>query len=262
MSRAGREFDELAVGYDRHRPEYPETLLIALREHIAAGNPPPPRVVADVGAGTGIATRLLRRYLSTGYQVVGLEPGEGMRRQAMESTDPALDITYLDATAEQMPFEDGALAGVVVAQAVQWFDRSGFYRETCRVLAPGGTLAIVQNNRDWRASVFLEAYECYLEASNPAYSRDYRAFDIQAELRATSGLDVAEPVVAIWDRLMTVDGFIGMACSSSRLQQVIDLIGAEQTVSSVRELVNRFTDESGQVAVRYRSELYLARRTT
>lgn len=262
MIRVGHEFDELAVGYDRHRPEYPETLLIALREHIAAGGPPPPRIVADVGAGTGIATRLLRRYLSVEYKVVGLEPGEGMRRQAMESTDPALDIIYLDATAERMPFEDGALAGVVVAQAVQWFARPGFYREACRVLAPGGTLAIVQNNRDWRASAFLEAYESFLEASNPAYRRDYRAFDIEAELRATSGLGVAEPFVAIWDRPMTVDGFIGMAYSSSRLQQVIALIGEEQTVSSVRELVNRFTDESGQVAVRYRGEMYLARRGT
>lgn len=256
---AGREFDQLAGDYDRHRPDYPEALLLALREHIEAGGNSDPRLVVDVGAGTGIATRLLRRYLGPAYQVIGVDPGEGMRRQAVESTDPDMGITYLEATAEELPFEDGTLTGVVVAQAAQWFDRPRFYREACRVLAPGGTLAILQNNRNWRESPFLAAYESFLEENNPAYNRNYRAFDIEAELRAVVELDVSPVVVAGWDRPMTVAGFAGMARSSSRLQQVVDLLGEEQTLAAVCELVTGFADDSGEVAVRYQSELYLAR---
>lgn len=174
MMRVGHEFDQLPGGYDRHRPDYPEALLLALCEHIEAGGIPDPRLVVDVGAGTGIATRLLRRYLDRSYEVIGVEPGESMHRQAVESTDPDLDVTYLEATAENMPFCDGTLAGVVTAQAVQWFGRPRFYCEASRVLAPRGTLAILQNNRDWRESPFLAAYETFLEQNNPAYDRNYR----------------------------------------------------------------------------------------
>lgn len=259
MARTGHEFDPLAGDYDRHRPDYPEVLLLALREHIEAGGNPDPRLVVDVGAGTGIATRLLRRYLGPSYQMIGIEPGEGMRQQAVESTDRGMGITYLAATAEQLPFADSTLAGVVVAQAVQWFDRPCFYREACRVLAPAGTLAILQNNRNWRESPFLEAYESFLEENNPAYNRNYRAFDIEAELRTVVELDVSPPVAVGWNRLMTAAGFIGMARSSSRLQQVVKLLGEAQTMATVLELVAGFVDKSGEVAVRYQSEPYLAR---
>jgi SAM-dependent methyltransferase len=259
MMHAGHEFDQLAGDYDRHRPDYPEALVLALCEHIEAGGNLDPRLVVDVGAGTCIATRLLRRYLGPSYRVIGVEPGEGMRRQAVESTDPDMGIQYLEATAEELPFEGGTLAGVIVAQAAQWFDRPRFYREACRVLAPDGTLAILQNNRNWRESPFLEAYESFLEENNPAYSRHYRAFDIEAELRIVAELDVSPPVAVGWDRPMTVAGFIGMARSSSRLQQVVDLLGEERAVAAVLELAAGFADTSGNIKVRYQSELYLAR---
>lgn len=261
MSGAGSEFDKLAVDYDRHRPSYPHQLMGALREHLEAGNHAGRGVVVDAGAGTGIATRLLRHSLDERFQVIGLEPGESMRRQATESTDPGLNITYIQATAENMPFSDGALSGVIVAQAVQWFDRPAFYREAKRVLLPGGTLAILQNNRDWRASPFLDAYEAFLEQNSPAYDRNYRAFDIHAELRAVDGLAVDPPVFIGWERPMTVEGFIGMTRSSSRLQQVVRQLGEDKTVTVVRDLVRSFADTDDIISVRYQSEVYLARRT-
>lgn len=260
MSGVGRLYDSLAGDYDRHRPEYPQEIMLALREHVEAGGGATPAIVVDVGSGTGIATRLLRRSLDERYQVIGLEPSEGMRRQARESTPPDLDIDYIEATAEAMPFTDGSLAGVMVAQAVQWFDRPRFYQEVCRVLRPHGTLAILQNNRDWREVAFLDAYETFMETINPAYSRFYRAFDIEAELLQVPQLGDVSTSSASWDRPMTVDEFLGMARSSSRIQQVIDIIGAERTEAEIRALAGRFADADGMVTVRYRSEIYLARR--
>jgi ubiquinone/menaquinone biosynthesis C-methylase UbiE len=260
MSQAGREFDHLADGYDRYRPEYPHELMRFLAEHIEAGNHPDPAVVADVGSGTGIATRLLHRHLDLRYLILGVEPGEGMRLKALQSTPDAMEIEYLESAAEDMPFDDNALCAVMVAQALQWFDRPRFYIEVCRVLRPAGTLAILQNNRDWQASPFLDEYETFMETNNPAYSRNYRAFDIEAELAKVNGLEVDQPLVASWDREMSVDEFIGMAMSSSRLQQVVSILGELETVSSVRDLAGRYVDESALLQVRYRSELYLARR--
>lgn len=260
MSEVGRPYDALAGDYDRHRPEYPQEIMLALREYIEAVEGSTPATVVDVGSGTGIATRLLRHSLGEGYRVIGLEPGEGMRWQARESTPPGLDITYIDATAEAMPFDDGSLAAVAVAQAVQWFDRPRFYEETCRVLRAHGTLAILQNNRDWRGVAFLDAYESFMETNNPAYNRNYRAFDIEAELRQVPQLGDVTIRTATWDRPMTVDAFHGMARSSSRIQQVIDIIGAERADAEIRALAGQYADSNGKVPVRYVSELYLARR--
>lgn len=259
MVGTGSLYDELAGDYDRHRPRYPRELFEALREHLEAGPHAQGGVVVDVGAGTGIATRLLRGSLDARFQVIGLEPGEGMRRQAVESTDPDLNVTYMQATAEDLPFSDGALAGVMVAQAVQWFERPVFYREARRVLMDGGTLAILQNNRDWRGSPFLDAYEAFLERGSPSYNRNYRAFDIHAELQALTGF-VAESRLAVgWDQPMTVDDFAGMARSSSRLQQVIGQHGERQTLAAVRDLASTFAGAEGMLSIRYQSELYLAR---
>jgi ubiquinone/menaquinone biosynthesis C-methylase UbiE len=262
MSQAGSEFDRLAGGYDRHRPEYPQELMQALAEHIESGRHPDPAVVVDVGAGTGIATRLLRRYLDDRYLLIGVEPGEGMRHQAKESTPDSMQIEYQSSTAEELLYDDSTISALVVAQALQWFNRPLFYVEACRVLRPAGTLAILQNNRDWQSSPFLDEYETFMESNNPEYSRTYRAFDIHAELAAVSGLEVDQPQVAGWDREMSVDDFAGMTMSSSRLQQVVAILGERPTVSAVRELARRYADETGTLQVRYRSELYLARKVS
>lgn len=260
MSNAGREFDNLAGGYNKHRPEYPDALLKAIAGHLEAGGHPDPAVVADVGAGTGIATRMLRARLPERYLVLGVEPGEGMRLQALASTPDEMGIDYIESSAEDLPFDDGGIAAVVVAQALQWFDRQRFYREVVRVLRPGGTLAVLQNNRDWQDSIFLDAWESFLETQNPSYNRNYRAFDIQSELMDVDEMIVDDPVVEIWDRVMTVEAFVGMAESSSRFQQVVERIGERSAHERARVLATQHAADDGNVRVRYRSELYLARR--
>src|SRR5690606_9940278 len=131
VSKAGREFDRLATDYDRHRPEYPAELMDAVVAAIDDGNHLDPAVVVDVGAGTGIATRLLRRHLPHRDRVIGVEPGEGMRQQAWDSTPVEMEIEYIESSAEELPFDTGSIAAVVVAQALQWFNRPQFYREAC-----------------------------------------------------------------------------------------------------------------------------------
>ncbi len=259
MYRPGSQFDALAGDYDQYRPEYPAELLELLGAHVDAGEHPDPAVVVDVGAGTGIATRLLRRYLNSRYLLVGVEPGDGMRLQAEQSTPRSFEIKYLDSTAEELPYDDNVLAAIVVAQAIQWFDRSRFYIEAYRVLRPGGTLGILQNNRDWQSSEFLDRYETLMETHNPAYSRHYRSFDIESELLETGTFLVSPPAIVYWDYEVTVDAFLGMAVSSSRFQQVIDRIGEARAIELTRDLAGQYVTEDGRLQVRYRSELYLAR---
>ena len=236
---------------------------MALRAHYDAGRRaawPASELVVDVGAGTGIATRLLRGTLGPAPRIVALEPSAGMRAEADAGTPPELEIEFRDGAAEQLPFVDGAATLVCVAQAIHWFDRPRFYAEARRVLAPGGTLAVLQNNRDWRASPFLDAYETFLETYGDAYSRHYRAFDIEAELGGVDDSESVEVIVDGWMRPMTVAQFIGMARSSSRVQAALDRSSEERTISALQALLDQHAEPDGTVLVQYRSELYLAHR--
>ncbi|MFY1674761.1 class I SAM-dependent methyltransferase [Plantactinospora sp. WMMB334] len=129
-------FGAAADRYDRYRPSYPEPAV-----RWAVGRPVPARVV-DLGAGTGILTRVL---LGLGYQVRPVEPDPGMRVRLDAVTPGEL---ALDGAAERVPLPDGSAEAVVAGQAYHWFDQPVAHAEGARLLRPGGTYAAIFNQRD------------------------------------------------------------------------------------------------------------------
>src|SRR5271166_4503037 len=76
-------FSGLVEGYARHRPDYPAAALDFVMAHCALG---PGAVLADVGSGTGISSRL---FAVRGVRVIGIEPNAEMRKRAKEESLPA-----------------------------------------------------------------------------------------------------------------------------------------------------------------------------
>jgi SAM-dependent methyltransferase len=128
-------FGPAAERYDTHRPTYPPAALTW-----ALGTPA--RHVVDLGAGTGILTRVL---LALGHRVRPVEPDAGMRERLAATT---LDAVPLEGSAERIPIEDGSVDAVVAGQSYHWFDREPAHAEIARILRPGGVFAPVWNIRD------------------------------------------------------------------------------------------------------------------
>src|SRR4029078_7627457 len=104
-----RSFGTAADRYDRYRPAYsPAAVRCALGEG--------PLRVADVGAGTGILSRVVR---GEGHAVVAIEPDDEMRA-LLKTVSP--DIPAYEGTAEEIPLPDASVDAVVAGQAYHWFD--------------------------------------------------------------------------------------------------------------------------------------------
>ena len=248
------DYERIAGDYQEARPQYPER-LVAL---IAGWLPEGPLEVLDVGAGTGIATRALAGVLGRRASILAVEPSPAMRREAEAATDPALGIAFRDGNAEALPARDASIDLVFSAQALHWFDRPAFWRECGRVLKPGGAVAILYNNRDYRRDAFASGYEDLLERYSPGYRRDYREFDIRGELAALGWTASMHEESEVWTRPMRPDAFMAMSRSSSRAQAARDAAGARLFDREVEALMDRHARTDGSVEVLYRCVLTLA----
>ena len=132
-----RSFGTDADRYDEHRPTYaPNAVRWALGRR--------PLRVADLGAGTGILSRLLR---DLGHDVLAVEPDDRMRHRLTEASP---GVRALNGTAEAVPLADGSVDAVVAGQAYHWFDPSRAHAEIARVLRAGGVFAALWNDADLR----------------------------------------------------------------------------------------------------------------
>jgi ubiquinone/menaquinone biosynthesis C-methylase UbiE len=256
MSRLTIAFEGIASEYERWRPRYPPSILAPVVEAL---EPLGAALLVDVGAGTGISTRLLRDVFGPQVRILGVEPGPVMREQARAYTPSEAMIEYREGSAESIPLASGAAALVLAAQAYQWFDRPTFVAEARRVLAPRGVLAVLQNDRDWTSGGVAADYEDFLERYSPGYTRTYRAFATADEIVAAGGFAPVTERELSWTRRMPVAEFPSFALTSSKTQAVVSEIGSERTRAELLQIAASAAGPDGSVVVPYVTRLTWAR---
>jgi ubiquinone/menaquinone biosynthesis C-methylase UbiE len=134
-----RSFELVADVYERARPEYPPEAVAWIAEQLVlrAG-----RTVLDLGAGTGKLTRAL---VTTGADVIAVEPGEAMLAQLVRAVPAA---KALHGAAESIPLADASVDAITAGQSFHWFRHDEAIPELHRVLRSGGSVALVWNTRD------------------------------------------------------------------------------------------------------------------
>jgi SAM-dependent methyltransferase len=150
-------FSSRVANYVRYRPDYPREMLDVLREHagLRAGIR-----VADIGSGTGIASR---RLLDAQCEVFAIEPNAAMREAAEKLLGKNPLFHSVIAPAEATALADQSVDMTLSAQAFHWFDRERARVEFSRILKPTGSIALVWNVRQTDGTPFLRDYEMLLQ---------------------------------------------------------------------------------------------------
>lgn len=98
-----------------------------------------PGAVLEIAAGTGVVTRALAPKLSPGASYIVTDLNQPMLDYAASRQAPDNRITWRQADALALPFEDASFDLVCCQFGAMFFpDRSVAYREARRVLKPGG----------------------------------------------------------------------------------------------------------------------------
>ncbi|MFB7274167.1 class I SAM-dependent methyltransferase [Streptomyces sp. NPDC056244] len=247
MTNRALSFDAVADQYDISRPSYPPALFDAVEDLTA--RPLHGSRVVDVGAGTGIATRLLRER---GARVVAVEPGPGMAAR-FHRTLP--DVPLVRGSGDALPFADGSADLITYAQSWHWTDRDRSLPEALRVLAPGGALALWWNISDAEVPwIAAQDERIRRHAHDGAHGAHGTA---RPDRHLPDGLRFAERRLP-WTRRVTLDTHLDNLATHS----VFRMLGEDRTARFLAderaELLKVFPD--GLVEEAYAVELIVARR--
>jgi SAM-dependent methyltransferase len=233
-----RQYAGSATHYQRHRPSYPAALIDWI---VATSGIEAPARIADVGCGTGIATRL---FAERRFQAIGIDPSEEMLGFAHHGGL----ARYVRAEAASTALRAGSVDLVVAAQSFHWFETAAALAEFGRILRPNGWCAAFWNLR--ASTAFLDEYDGLLRAYSSQYDIMARQDAAVGALRGTSGIRACQEREFDNLQLFDLEGLLGRAYSSSCVEKGVgDKAAFERALRGVFERHAR----AGRVEFRYRT---------
>ncbi len=163
MTSTVERFSNRVENYIKYRPGYPSEVLDLFRSVMGLRES---SVIADIGSGTGISSRL---FLENGNVVYGVEPNAAMRNAAEKLLQSFSNFKSVDGSAENTMLPDGSVDLVVAAQAFHWFENDSTRNEFDRILRDGGYIVLIWNERQLDTTAFLREYERFLLT----FAKDY-----------------------------------------------------------------------------------------
>lgn len=250
MPDSTQRFSDRVEAYQKYRPSYPAALIDTL---LAETQLPPEAHIADLGAGTGIFTKLL---LERGLTVTAVEPNAPMREAAAALQSDYPSLTLQDGIAEATGLPDTSCHLAVAAQAFHWFDQPRAKKEIARILRPGGQLALIFNERLTATSPFLHDYDALLRELATDYTSVNHANLDDAAIAAFYTPN--SPKLLSFPNSQTFDwaGLRGRCQSSS----YVPAENHPQHAPFYRELEALFNrhQQNGHIHFVYQTKLYLA----
>jgi SAM-dependent methyltransferase len=250
-------FGRVAELYDRARPSYPAEVIDALLDftHLHPG-----AQVVEVGAGTGIATRLLAER---GLKITALEPDPAMAAVASRSCGE-----YANVEIEVTTFEDWRPAtpaqAVVSFLAWHWISPDVRYELAADALENEGWLAAIWTLPEWATMPLRDSLRAAYAMAAPNLDPDFPmhpasrptrlAGDWEAEIAACPRFTAAQVHEYLWSAAYSAGQYRDILATH---QDHILLSQAER--DRLLRAITEVIEAVGQIRVDFVTRLCLAR---
>lgn len=241
-------FSNKVDDYQKFRPNYPPQLVELLCQKIGIS---PEWTIADIGCGTGISSE---PFLKAGLKVIGIEPNEPMRLQAMKNLKDFQQFTAVAGSAEATTLADQSIDLLMAAQASHWFDPIPARQEFLRILKPHGRIVIFDNYRLEEASPSALAYEEILRTYGQNYSQAKhrkRNSNRQAQL-----LGKYEVITIPNSQELDFESLAGRIRSSSYMPNAQDP-EYPAVEAAIKNMFEKF-QVSGKIKIEYETRVYVS----
>jgi SAM-dependent methyltransferase len=249
MSDSVERFSNRVENYVKYRPDYPREIITFLASNCGLK---PDSVVADVGCGTGISSRM---FLENGNRVIGVEPNAAMREAAISQLAEFSRFSIVDGTSAETTLPDASVDLVTAAQAFHWFDPVATRPEFARVLKPNCYVVLIWNIRQLDTTPFLIEYEAFLQRFGNDYNfvrhENITDRELAAFFQKEYGL-ATFPNVQVFD----FEGLKGRMLSSSYMPNENSPIYGTM-IEELRGLFAKHA-ENGRIKVFYDTNVYYA----
>ena len=256
LSDSGYSHTGFAQGFDTNRPSPPDVLLdiLCLEAQVER-----PKLVVDLGSGTGLSTRA---WAERADDVVGVEASPEMCEQAERAT-AADNVRFVQAYAQATGLPDGAADIVTCSQSFHWMEPTTTLAEAARILRPGGVFAAY--DYDWPPIVHPEVEAAFEELVRHIGMRRARrgqprhTKDMHLDRMRESGhfRFVREAVLHSRER-GSADRIVGMALSLGPLTVLLNDGVSEEEIglAALREVASRaLGDREVELLLGYRVRL-------
>jgi SAM-dependent methyltransferase len=181
FANAKQRFSNRVADYVRYRPSYPSGVLSFLAEKCGLHSH---HVVADIGSGTGLLSKL---FVENGNHVYGVEPNAEMRAAGDEFLHAYPNFASVNGSAETTTLADHSIDFLTAGQAFHWFDPVATRSEFLRILKSGGWVVIVCNERLMDSTPFLRDYEALLHRFGTDYARVSDSYPVPEDMQSFFG---------------------------------------------------------------------------
>ena len=235
-------FTSRAEDYAKYRPSYSDAVIDRIVTELDDASEV---VAADIGAGTGISSRLLA---DRGIKVMAIEPNPAMRQAA--KSHPLVE--FHDGSAENTKLPNAAVDLITCFQAFHWFNPEPTLKEFARILKPKGKLAAIWNNRHKDDEFTREYSRLTQKASNNDSELRYGT---ERSLRHTDWFNPARHFVFSYRQALNLEALIGRAMSTSYIPQEGEI--HEEFIEGLKQLHQHYRNGDDLVYLQYQTSVYL-----
>lgn len=231
--------------YELYRPSYPKEIIEYFNKKIDLKN----MIVADIGAGTGIFTKLL---LENGNKVYSIEPNEKMRHTAIKLLSEYEEAEFIDSKAESILLDDNSVNIITVAQAFHWFNTKKALQEFYRIIRDNGYVILLWNDLSYNSN-FRNEYESIFKE----YSEEYNKINHKIHEEELNKIFYPNKIIKEtfnFHQILNLNDFIGRFLSSSFSPHEKDGCYGD-FVFSVKKLFNKYKEDE-KVRIQYNSCVY------